>query len=259
MYSGYGMFNNAERYAKVASSAVPMLPEDPRLAEGAGRGHDGRGRDVRTRDPPENVRSHPRAHAHPDTFIGHPFWKAEKPEDRRPQLIHFLKNAGLFGGLLYVSADKRTQARNPRTELQRSRCVERREVGPQPLLPLGQWRLAELAPRAVVEHRVRRAQRRYRVFGGCDRAPLRPRRPRALMIATAKVVPGGAHRCWSGDRSLEVRPRGAAASRGQGAPSRSAHRAGPQRREAAGVRRPDAAWSARNWDPGGRRASWFAR
>jgi uncharacterized membrane protein YphA (DoxX/SURF4 family) len=47
----------------------------------------------------------------PNTFVGHPFWKAQKPEDRRSQLVHFLKNAGLFGGLLYVSADKRTEPR----------------------------------------------------------------------------------------------------------------------------------------------------
>ena len=33
MYSGYGMFQNAERYAKMASSAVPMLPEEPMLAK----------------------------------------------------------------------------------------------------------------------------------------------------------------------------------------------------------------------------------
>lgn len=45
----------------------------------------------------------------PNTFIGHPFWKSEKPEERRPQLVHFLKNVGLLGGLLYVSSDKRTR------------------------------------------------------------------------------------------------------------------------------------------------------
>ncbi len=45
----------------------------------------------------------------PNTFIGHPFWKQEKPEDRRTHLVHFLKNVGLLGGLLYASADKRTK------------------------------------------------------------------------------------------------------------------------------------------------------
>ncbi len=48
-----------------------------------------------------------------NNYIGHPFWKAQKPEDRRPQLVHFLKNAGSFGGLLYVSADKRSQNGTP--------------------------------------------------------------------------------------------------------------------------------------------------
>ena len=31
IYSGYGMINHAERYAKQASAALPMLPEDPMI------------------------------------------------------------------------------------------------------------------------------------------------------------------------------------------------------------------------------------
>lgn len=40
----------------------------------------------------------------PTTYVGHPFWSAA-PEDRQPQLIHFLKNLGLIGGLLMVAND----------------------------------------------------------------------------------------------------------------------------------------------------------
>jgi uncharacterized membrane protein YphA (DoxX/SURF4 family) len=33
VYSGYGLFQNAEGYAKRASAAIPMLPEDPTIAK----------------------------------------------------------------------------------------------------------------------------------------------------------------------------------------------------------------------------------
>ena len=55
----------------------------------------------------------------PNTIVGHPFWKQEKPEDRRAQLVHFLKNVGLFGGLLYV---ERGQADRARTRGLIQRC-----------------------------------------------------------------------------------------------------------------------------------------
>jgi putative oxidoreductase len=41
----------------------------------------------------------------PTTFAGHPFWEAKDSGERQQQLIHFLKNAGLAGGLLIASAD----------------------------------------------------------------------------------------------------------------------------------------------------------
>lgn len=41
----------------------------------------------------------------PTTAAGHPFWEYNDPDERTAQLIHFLKNAGLFGGLLIASAD----------------------------------------------------------------------------------------------------------------------------------------------------------
>jgi putative oxidoreductase len=108
VYSGYGMFNNAERYSKLASAAIPMLPEDPRFARVHGAIMLGAGSTFALGILPKTSARLLALTLIPNTFVGHPFWKAEKPEDRRPQLVHFLKNLGLFGGLLYASADKRT-------------------------------------------------------------------------------------------------------------------------------------------------------
>ena len=38
----------------------------------------------------------------PVTYVGHPFWKIEDPRERRQQITQFLKNLGLFGGLLLL-------------------------------------------------------------------------------------------------------------------------------------------------------------
>jgi putative oxidoreductase len=41
----------------------------------------------------------------PTTLAAHPFWAEKDPAQRTQQLIHFLKNTGLLGGLLLASAD----------------------------------------------------------------------------------------------------------------------------------------------------------
>lgn len=41
----------------------------------------------------------------PTTVAGHAFWEYQDEEERAGQLIHFLKNVGLLGGLLIASAD----------------------------------------------------------------------------------------------------------------------------------------------------------
>ncbi|WP_186382549.1 DoxX family protein [Amycolatopsis rhizosphaerae] len=41
----------------------------------------------------------------PTTIAGHPFWEAKDDSEKQQQLIHFLKNAGLVGGLLIAAAD----------------------------------------------------------------------------------------------------------------------------------------------------------
>ena len=42
----------------------------------------------------------------PTTLVGHPFWKEEPGPGREQQLIQFLKNLGLIGGLLMVVSEK---------------------------------------------------------------------------------------------------------------------------------------------------------
>jgi putative oxidoreductase len=41
----------------------------------------------------------------PTTIAGHAFWAQGTPADRSAQLTHFLKNVGLFGGLLLAAVD----------------------------------------------------------------------------------------------------------------------------------------------------------
>lgn len=107
VYSGYGMINSADRYAKLASAAVPMLPDEPMLAKAQGATMLVAGSTLALGILPKLSARILALTLIANTFVGHPFWKAEKPEDRRPQLVHFLKNVGLFGGLLVVSADRR--------------------------------------------------------------------------------------------------------------------------------------------------------
>lgn len=42
----------------------------------------------------------------PTTLVGHPFWKEEPGSEREKQLLQFLKNLGLIGGLLMVVIEK---------------------------------------------------------------------------------------------------------------------------------------------------------
>ncbi|MDT9684636.1 DoxX family protein [Streptomyces sp. TRM76323] len=41
----------------------------------------------------------------PTTLAGHRFWEAEDPAERSQQLIHFLKNLSMLGGLLIAADD----------------------------------------------------------------------------------------------------------------------------------------------------------
>jgi putative oxidoreductase len=113
VYSGYGMFNNAERYAQRAAAALPMLPEEPMLAKVQGATMAAAGTTLALGILPRLSARILALTMVANTYVGHPFWKAEKPEDRRPQLVHFLKNVGLVGGLLYISAGQPKRAERP--------------------------------------------------------------------------------------------------------------------------------------------------
>jgi uncharacterized membrane protein YphA (DoxX/SURF4 family) len=41
----------------------------------------------------------------PTTLAGHKFWEEKDPEQRRAQLLHFLKNTSTLGGLLLAAVD----------------------------------------------------------------------------------------------------------------------------------------------------------
>jgi putative oxidoreductase len=112
VYSGYGMLNNAERDAKRAAEALPMLPEEPRLAQAQGAAMLVAGSTLALGILPRLSARILLLTMIPNTYIGHPFWKA-KPEERRSQFVHFLKNLGLVGGLLYISAGRRSKAEHP--------------------------------------------------------------------------------------------------------------------------------------------------
>ncbi|MGH4018973.1 MAG: DoxX family membrane protein [Pseudonocardiaceae bacterium] len=43
----------------------------------------------------------------PSTVVGHPFWEVSDKTEQAAQRIHFLKNAGLLGGLLLAMVDSR--------------------------------------------------------------------------------------------------------------------------------------------------------
>jgi uncharacterized membrane protein YphA (DoxX/SURF4 family) len=107
IYSGYGMIENADRYAKQVSKALPMLPEEPMLPKIHGATMVVAGGALALGILPKLSARILALALIVNTYVGHPFWKAEKPEDRRLQLIHFLKNLGILGGLLYVTGDRR--------------------------------------------------------------------------------------------------------------------------------------------------------
>lgn len=42
----------------------------------------------------------------PTTYVGHPFWTVDDPQQRRLQRVHFFKNLSLFGALLVIAGSK---------------------------------------------------------------------------------------------------------------------------------------------------------
>jgi putative oxidoreductase len=46
----------------------------------------------------------------PTTAAGHAFWNEDEPAKRTQQLIHFLKNLAMIGGLLVVIGERRKES-----------------------------------------------------------------------------------------------------------------------------------------------------
>jgi len=98
--SGVDLIQNPEGRTKRAADALPGVPELPMI----GRIH---GATMLTAGTTMALGILPRLSAGvlaaslvPNTYVGHPFWKEEDPGARRGQQVQFLKNLGLFGGLI---------------------------------------------------------------------------------------------------------------------------------------------------------------
>ncbi|WP_086723015.1 DoxX family protein [Streptomyces carpinensis] len=70
----------------------------------------------------------------PTTLAGHRFWEADEPAERTQQLVHFLKNLSMLGGLLIAADDTGGtptwlwRGRRTARELQREAGLVRRTV-----------------------------------------------------------------------------------------------------------------------------------
>jgi uncharacterized membrane protein YphA (DoxX/SURF4 family) len=67
----------------------------------------------------------------PTSLAAHAFWEHEDPEERATQQTHFLKNLGLIGGLLLVTADRGPAAKSGTGKVDRTtakRAAERAEL-----------------------------------------------------------------------------------------------------------------------------------
>ncbi len=115
VHSGYQMFNNPERYAKRAASALP-LPEEPMIAKANGVAMMVAGSTFALGILPRLSARFLQLNLIVATYVGHAFWKLEKPEDRPQQITQFLKNVGLFGGLLLYTSSTRSSRSHPDTD-----------------------------------------------------------------------------------------------------------------------------------------------
>ena len=98
--SGVDLIQNPEGRAKRAADALPGLPELPMIGRIHGATMLAAGTTMAVGILPSLSAGVLAASLIPNTYVGHPFWKEEDPGARRLQQIQFLKNVGLFGGLV---------------------------------------------------------------------------------------------------------------------------------------------------------------
>jgi uncharacterized membrane protein YphA (DoxX/SURF4 family) len=94
----------AEGFAKIASGAIPMLPEDPVIhARINGAAQLGAGLLLALGKFPRSSAITLAVSLIPTTAGGHRFWEESDPRQRAEQQTHFVKNVGLLGGLLLAA------------------------------------------------------------------------------------------------------------------------------------------------------------
>jgi putative oxidoreductase len=103
--SGFDMARDPGARAKKAAQELPGLPEPELVARLQGATMVISGTALALHIKPALAAGALALSLIPVTYVGHPFWKEEDPAARRGQTIHFLKNLGLFGGLVVVAVD----------------------------------------------------------------------------------------------------------------------------------------------------------
>ena len=105
--SGVDLIQNPEGRTKRAADALPGLPELPVIGRVYGATMATAGTTMALGILPALSAGVLAASLIPNTYVGHPFWKEEDPGARRGQRIQFLKNVGLFGGLIALILEER--------------------------------------------------------------------------------------------------------------------------------------------------------
>jgi putative oxidoreductase len=110
--SGYRMVRDPSRQVALAEKVLPMIPNLDTLARAQAAAMVVGGVALAAGIAPRLAATALAATLIPATYIGHQFWTVEDPAARQQQLTHFMKNVGLFGGLLYIATDSRGSHHN---------------------------------------------------------------------------------------------------------------------------------------------------
>lgn len=109
--SGVDLIQNPEGRSKRAAESIPAVPETPVLGQVHGGTMAVAGTTLGLGILPALSAAVLAGTLVLNTYVGHPFWNEEDPQARRGQIVHFLKNLGLMGGLLTVIAEDRLRKR----------------------------------------------------------------------------------------------------------------------------------------------------
>lgn len=95
-----------ERFGPTLESRAPSLPTDPKTLVRLNAGIQvGAGLALATGRFPRLAALALAATLVPTTWMGHPYWEYDDPEQRKAQRIQAMKNVGLAGGLLLAGVD----------------------------------------------------------------------------------------------------------------------------------------------------------